>query len=48
MDEEQIKEASWAVQSVSGASAYLHSVNYSHQKFKEELDKAVEYIKKKA
>ncbi len=48
MSDEQIKEAGWATQSVTGASAYMHSVDYSREKFKQELDQAVDYIKKTA
>jgi hypothetical protein len=48
LDEEQIKEAGWAVQSVAGASAYVYSVSYDKEKFKKEVDRAVEHIKKTA
>ena len=48
MTDEHIKEAGWVAQSVTGASAYLHSVGYSTEKFKEELDRAVEHIKSTA
>jgi hypothetical protein len=46
LSDEQLKEAGWAAQSVTGSSAYVHSVDYSMERFKEELDKAVEHIKK--
>jgi hypothetical protein len=48
MDEEQVKEAAWAVQSVAGASAYVYSVGYDKSKFKQELDRAVAHIKQGA
>jgi alkylhydroperoxidase/carboxymuconolactone decarboxylase family protein YurZ len=48
MGEEHIAEASWVAQSVSGASAYLHGVDYSEEKFREELRAMVEYIKRAA
>lgn len=48
MDDAHIKEAGWAVQSVTGLSSYLYGVGYSKEKFKQELDKIVEHIKKSA
>ena len=45
MTDEQIKEAGWVAQSVTGASAYLYGVGYSGEKFKQEVDRAVEHIK---
>jgi len=48
LSDESIKEAGWVVQSVTGASAYLYSVGYSGETFKQEVDKAVEHIKKAA
>jgi hypothetical protein len=48
MGEEHIKEASWVVQSVTGASAYLYGVDYSNEKFREELRAMVEHIKRAA
>ena len=48
MGEEHIREASWVVQSVSGASAYLYGVDYDNQKFREELRAMVEHIKMQA
>ncbi len=33
MDEEQIKEAGWVFQNVTGASAYLHGVRYEQETF---------------
>jgi hypothetical protein len=46
MGDEHIKEASWVVQSVTGASAYMYGVDYSNEKFREELRAMVEYIKR--
>jgi len=48
MSDEHIKEASWVANSVTGASAYLHGVDYSREEFRQELGKAVEHIKKRA
>ena len=48
MSEEHIKEASWVVQSVTGASAYMYGVDYSNEKFREELRAMVEHIKRAA
>jgi 3-oxoacyl-(acyl-carrier-protein) synthase len=48
LSDESIKEAGWVVQSVTGASGYLYSIAYNGETFKQELDKAVEYIKKGA
>lgn len=48
MGDEQIKEAGWVVQSVTGASAYMYSVGYNRDKFQQELDNAVAYIKQRA
>ena len=45
MGDEHIKEASWVVQQVTGASAFLHGIDYSTEKFKQELNQAVEHIK---
>jgi hypothetical protein len=48
MGDEHIREASWVVQSVTGASAYIHGVDYSNEKFRAELKAMVEYIKRAA
>ena len=48
MDDEQIKEASWTVQTVTGTSSYAYGLGYSVEKWKQEVDAAVEYIKKSA
>lgn len=45
MGDAHIQEASQAINQVVGFSAYLHSVNYSVEQFKQELDAAVNYIK---
>ena len=45
MNEEHLKEASWAVQSVTGLSSYLYGVSYDMNKFSKELDQIVEHIK---
>lgn len=46
ISEEQIKEAGWMAQSVTGASAYIHSIDYSRDQFKEEVGQAVDFIKR--
>ncbi|MDA8163793.1 MAG: hypothetical protein M0017_01985 [Desulfobacteraceae bacterium] len=48
MDTEQVREASWVVQSVAGASAYLHGVDYPRAKFMAELGRMVAHIKEPA
>ena len=45
MTDEQITEAAGAVQQSTGASAYLHGIDYSVDKFKQELNAAVMHIK---
>ncbi len=45
LNDEQIKEAAWTVQSVTGASAYAHGVDYDLDQWHKELDRAVDYIK---
>jgi len=48
MGDEHIREASWVVQSVTGASAYIYGVDYNNEKFREELRAMVEHIKMQA
>jgi hypothetical protein len=48
MGDEHIKEASWVIQSVTGASAYMYGVDYNIEKVREELRAMVEYIEKAA
>jgi hypothetical protein len=45
LNDDQIKEAAWTVQSVTGASAYAHGVGYDLDHWHQELNRAVEYIK---
>jgi len=45
MTDEQITEAAGAAQQSNGASAYLHGIGYSVDKFKQELDAAIKHIK---
>ena len=45
MDETHVQEAATTVNVVVGFSAYLHSIGYSVEQFKRELDQAVAYIK---
>jgi hypothetical protein len=48
MGAEHIREASWVVQSVTGASAYMYGVDYSNEQFRAELRAMVEYITRAA
>jgi len=48
MGEEQVKEASWVAQSVTGLSAYLYGTAVNVEHFEQTLEKIVEYIKKSA
>jgi hypothetical protein len=45
LNDEQIKEAAWTVQSVSGASAYAYGVAYDTDVWRQELDRAVAHVK---
>ncbi len=45
MDDGHIQEASAAAEMVVGFSTYFHSIGYDVEKFKEELDAAMAYIK---
>ena len=45
MDNAQIQEASYSILQSVGFSAYLHSIGYDVEKFLQELEAAVEYIK---
>ena len=47
-NDEQVKEAAWTVQSVTGASAYAHALDYDLDKWRHELDQAVAHIKAQA
>ena len=46
MDDEQIKEASWVAQSVTGLSAYFYGIGYDKEQFDQEVDAIVEHLKK--
>ena len=48
MGDDQVKEASWAAQSVTGLSTYLYGVGYDLEQFDQELDKIVEYVQRAA
>jgi len=48
MGDAHIQEASWVVQSVAGASAYMYGVDYDNERFREELRAMVEHIKMQA
>jgi hypothetical protein len=45
IDDEQIKEASWAAQVVTGLSAYMYGIGYDKELNQREIDATVEYIK---
>lgn len=45
IDDEQVKEAGWVVQNVTGASAYLHGIGYDKETFRQELDALAEHRK---
>ena len=47
LEDEHLKEASWVAESVAGASAYMHGVGYDMQRFKQEVDTIVHYLKTK-
>ena len=48
MSEEQLKEASWVVQSVTGTSSYLYGIGYSKEQWAQEVDAVVEHVRKSA
>ena len=48
IDGDQLKDASWAANSVAGIGTYLHGVGYSVERFLEELEATVEHIKSQA
>ena len=48
MSDEQVREASWVVQVITGLSAYFYGIGYSQETFMQELDMIVEHIKKSA
>jgi hypothetical protein len=43
-----IREASWVVPNVTGASAYVYGVDYGNEEFREELRAMVDYVKRAA
>jgi AhpD family alkylhydroperoxidase len=45
---DQIKEASWAANSVAGFGSYLHGIGYDLDRFLKELDGAVKHITSQA
>ena len=46
LDHSHLQEASTTVNLVAGFSAYLHSIGYSVEQFRREVDEAVDYIKR--
>ena len=45
MGDEQVKEASWVAQYVTGLASYLYGIRYDQGQAKEELEQIVEHIK---
>ena len=43
LGEDQVKEAGWAAQTVTGASAYLYGVDYDQDQFRKDLDAVLEH-----
>jgi hypothetical protein len=48
MDDEQVKEASWVAQAVTGFSVYLYSIGYSMELWHQELEAIGEHLAKSA
>jgi AhpD family alkylhydroperoxidase len=48
LGDEQIEEASWAARFTTGISTYLYGIGYDKQKFLEDLERIVQYIKESA
>lgn len=48
MSEEQIKEAAGTVQQSVGVSSYLHGINYSVDRFKQELEASMRHAKSRS
>ena len=48
LSDEHVREASWVVNGVTGASGYLHGVGYSVERFKQELQTTLEHLKEPA
>ena len=46
MTDEQVKEAGWVAQSVTGVSAYLYGIGSDKDEVEKEIAAIVEYIKK--
>ena len=47
MTDEQVKEAGWVVQSVTGVSGYLYGIGCDKEEVEAEIAAIVEYIKKR-
>ena len=48
MDDEQVKEASWAAQIITGFSAYLYGIGYSMEQWHQELEAMGEHAARSA
>ena len=48
MDDEQVKEASWTAQIVTGFSVYLYGIGYSLEQWQQELAAIGEHAEKSA
>ena len=42
LGEDEVKEASWAAQTVTGVSAYLYGIDYDQDRFRKDLDAVLE------
>ena len=48
MDDEQIKEAAWVAQIITGLSVYLYGIGYSLEQRQQELEKIGEHAARSA
>ena len=48
MDDEQVKEAAWAAQTITGFSVYLYGIGYSKEQWLQELAAIGEHAAKSA
>ena len=48
MGEDQVKEAGWVAQTVTGTSSYLYGIGYDQDRFRKDLDAVVAHAEKSA
>ena len=48
MDDDQVKEASWAAQTVTGLSSYMYGIGLDLEQFKQDLAAIGEHVRKAA